>query len=435
VSTGTTPTRWDRRSGSTSREARSEFQRDRDRVLYNTGFLRLAEVTQVVGPEETGVFHNRLTHSLKVAQVARRLAERVLKEQARVAEALGGVDPDVTEAAALAHDIGHPPFGHVAEQELDRLLVRRGFIDGFEGNAQSFRVVTRLAAKRGISAGLDLTRATLNALLKYPWQRATGGERQRKWGAYSSEADELAFARELHNPGDEEKCAEAELMDWADDVTYAVHDMVDFYRAGLIPMERLVSPRDETERGIFLDSVFRRVTQDELKAFSRTEFEQAFEGLVAYFTFDRKFIGTRTQEVELTETTSILITRYASAIWLREPTTDNRRRVEIEPERYKEVFMLKQLTWQYVISNPLLTTQQHGLRRMIRGLFEILYSAAKKGNFLVFPFGVRERFEPETGTPDPPSRIIADYIAGMTEQETRNIYLRLTGISPVSALH
>lgn len=142
------PSRSDRQWDPASPDARNPFQIDRDRILYTPEFLRLAEVTQVVGPEEAEVFHNRLTHSLKVAQVARRLAEKLVQDQPRQAAAAGGIDPDVTEAAALAHDIGHPPFGHLAEEELDRLLTAANFADGFEGNAQSFRVVTKLAARR-----------------------------------------------------------------------------------------------------------------------------------------------------------------------------------------------------------------------------------------------------------------------------------------------
>jgi dGTPase len=158
--------------------------------------------------------------------VARRLAEKLVREQLPVAEALGGIDPDVTEAAALAHDIGHPPFGHLAEQELNDLLSNGAFIEGLEGNAQSFRVVAKLAIKDQRYSGLDLTRATLNAMLKYPWLRGTAGKRTDKWGAHPSETDDFDFARGMPSAGEEQKSAEAELMDWADDVTYAEPDKI-----------------------------------------------------------------------------------------------------------------------------------------------------------------------------------------------------------------
>lgn len=160
----------DGKGASVSDDQRERFARDRDRVLYCSAFRRLAGVTQVVGAAESHVFHNRLTHSMKAAQVGRRLAERFLKENELQREGLV-VDPEVVEAAALAHDLGHPPFGHAAETELDDLLIAdrpptggdkwRGKVDGFEGNAQTFRILTKLACHRAEYLGLDLTRATL----------------------------------------------------------------------------------------------------------------------------------------------------------------------------------------------------------------------------------------------------------------------------------
>jgi dGTPase len=161
-------------------DSRTPSQHDRDRILYTDELRRLAGVTQVVGAVEGHIFHNRLTHTFEVAQIARRIAERLVRDQRELADAAGGIDPDVVEAAALAHDLGHPPFGHAAEEELKELA---GNADGFEGNPQSFRIVTRLAAHRESYVGLDLTRATLNAILKYPWFRDDGPpEKANKWG-------------------------------------------------------------------------------------------------------------------------------------------------------------------------------------------------------------------------------------------------------------
>ena len=126
---------------------RTPFQLDRGRILYSTSFARLAEITQVVRADHGHVFHNRLTHSLKVGQLARRMAELLLQRQPDAAVDLGGLDPDVAEAAGLAHDLGHPPFGHAAEKELNDLATNEG-VDGFEGNAQTFRILTRLEIGR-----------------------------------------------------------------------------------------------------------------------------------------------------------------------------------------------------------------------------------------------------------------------------------------------
>jgi dGTPase len=240
----------DARRYSTKSEAKkisTANQRDRDRILYSSSFRRLANVTQVVNPRESHVFHNRLTHSLEVAQIARQISEKFLQENKKLADDLGGLDPDVVEAAALAHDLGHPPFGHIAETELDRLAKLHGLPDGFEGNAQLFRIVTRTTAHRLGYEGLNLTRATLNAVLKYPWLRAeeANKEKHEKFGAYLSEQKDFEFARKGFD--DDRRCLEAAIMDYADDIAYSVHDVDDFYRVGLIPIEFFVYSDQEFE--------------------------------------------------------------------------------------------------------------------------------------------------------------------------------------------
>ena len=156
--------RYARRTLETKPDIRDPAQRDYDRIIYSSAFKRLVAVTQVVSPAEGHVFHNRLTHSLRVAQLARRLAQKLLKADQQKAAAVGGINPDVAEAAAVAHDLGHPPFGHVGEQELRSQLEASpaSVWDGFEGNAQSFRIVTKLALRSPNIPGLNLTRATLN---------------------------------------------------------------------------------------------------------------------------------------------------------------------------------------------------------------------------------------------------------------------------------
>jgi len=268
--------RYTRRHGSGAADQRREGQRDRDRILYSSAFKRLNGVTQVVAASEGTIFHNRLTHSLKVAQLGRRLAEHLCSQptEREKAEAWGGLDPEVVDAAGLAHDLGHPPFGHIAEKALDHLVTRgpsarseegdeapAGNPDGFEGNAQTFRILTWLSAHNEKKyPGLNLTRATLNAVLKYPWLRdpaeAPEGKRYNKYGAYRAEGSDHAFAREFHD-GDVQSL-EAAVMDFADGLAYSVHDLEDFVRAGLVPLSRLQTGRG-WER--FLDR-WRRDTRD-----------------------------------------------------------------------------------------------------------------------------------------------------------------------------
>jgi dGTPase len=231
--------------------AGSPFRADRDRIVSSPFFARLGGVTQVISPGGSGLLvHNRLTHSLKVAQVGRAIAERLTADERHRAllDKLGGCDPDVVEAAALAHDLGHPPFGHLGERVLDRVARQRlGLPDGFEGNAQSYRIVTSTEIRGAAAVGLDLTAAVRAAMLKYPWRlrpaprgAAVASDDPEvgsvKFGAYTTETADLRQAREpfagLIDPW--QQTVEASVMDTADDIAYAIHDVEDFHRVGVL---------------------------------------------------------------------------------------------------------------------------------------------------------------------------------------------------------
>ncbi|MFL6141355.1 MAG: deoxyguanosinetriphosphate triphosphohydrolase family protein [Labedaea sp.] len=241
--------------------AASPYRADRDRIVASPFFARLGGVTQVVSASGSGLLHNRLTHSLKVGMVARAIVERFATdaELVPVLDKLGGCDPDVVEAASLAHDLGHPPFGHLGEQVLDRLARHRFQLpDGFEGNAQSFRIVTTTDTRGPGGIGLDLTAAVRAAMLKYPWTRLSfprphpralpvsprgaaepsdePGSGSSKFSAYVSELDDLVSAREpfAGRVADWQQTVEASVMDTADDIAYAIHDLEDFHRIGVL---------------------------------------------------------------------------------------------------------------------------------------------------------------------------------------------------------
>lgn len=341
------------------------------------------------------------------------------------------------EAAALAHDLGHPPFGHVGEKELDRVVRERGLTDGYEGNAQTFRIVTKLGIRTD-KPGLNLTRATLNAILKYPWLKGAHGQHSRKFGSYATEHVEFDWARAIYI-GDDRRSAEAELMDWADDIAYAVHDVEDFYQAGLIPLDRLVVDPKEVER--FLSGVFDRWSRRKVPLhYSHPNLRAAFRDLAITFPVAEPYRGTRVQRASLRDLTSGLIGRYVGAIRLRVPRNTKERRVVIEPFAEMEITMLKELTWHYVIANPALAAQQHGQRQVVRELFRILLAATGTDRDLLPP-GPREALEDaEATTPKPQwddarCRVIADTIAVMTEKQAFEMHARLTGVEPGSVLN
>lgn len=417
-------------------DQRLASQRDRDRIIHSSALRRLGGVTQVVDPAEGYVFHNRLTHTLKVAQIARRLAEFLGDTQEEEAATWGGIDPEVVEAAALAHDLGHPPFGHIGERELDRLVVRAGDADGFEGNAQSFRIINKLSVRRDEHPGLNLTRASLNAVLKYPYFRETSGYRYKKWGVFRTEEKEFRWVREPVDASDERRSAEAELMDWADDIAYAVHDMEDFYRAGLIPLHLLALY--EREREEFLDRNDHALEERaEGRTYKAEDLREVFHRLLKILPVEESYTGTRKQRAALRTCTGNLIRRYVMDLRIRE-NDGSQRAVVIDPRHEMEIFLLKQITRACVINNPRLATQQYGKAKVIRGLFEILADAAGKDWARwkdILPIRCKEEVQAlKNDGENSTARLVADVVSSLSDREALMLHRRFLGTEPGSAL-
>jgi dGTPase len=436
-------------------EYRSPFRRDRDRVLYSSAFRRLAGVTQVTAVREQALLHNRLTRSLKVAQTARSLAERLIGRPGFTSD-LDDVChahlPEIAQTAGLAHDLGHPPFGHIAEKELQRIMACYG---GFEGNAQSLRIVTKIASRAKKPYGLNLTRASLNAILKYPQFRdeveygklpaASWSDRSfgSKWGAYPSEKPEFDFARERDSAAPRQladrhrRCVAAILMDWADDVSFATHDLDDYYRARQIPLHKIA---DDSKTEGFLEFVKQFHHENGLQSndLDECKFALALERIKRTNTPKEAFHDTRDQRIEINNWVSKRIKEYVRAV---EPVGANDGFVRIDEARQYEVEVLKMLNWYHVINKPALAVAQNGQRKMIRNLFAELFDLSEKHKDCMkghlrtpVPETLREMYKRIHlyETPDTPeevnrARAICDYICTLTEQQTVDLFERITG--------
>ena len=285
---------------------RSPYQRDSARIVHSAALRRLAGKTQVVGPASNDFIRNRLTHTLEVAQVGRELASVL------------GCDRDIVEAACLAHDLGHPPFGHNGERALNDVAADIG---GFEGNAQTFRLLTRLEAKSfvpgGASVGLNLTRATLDAASKYPWTREnavapTGRHGDglpravHKFGVYADDLPVFTWMRAAAEP--RRTCVEAQVMDFADDVAYSVHDVEDGVVAQRVDLTRLKDPGLRRE-------VWQTTRDWYAPSLTSEEFENALQRLSRLAAWpSAPYDGSRRHLGGLKNLTSRLINRFCLSV-------------------------------------------------------------------------------------------------------------------------
>lgn len=448
---------------------RSSFERDRDRILYSDAFRRLKGVTQVARSGETYSYHTRLTHSLKVSQVGRRLAKYLL-EYHKGSSNNGSIvvdgseifiNPTVVSAAALAHDLGHPPFGHAVETELDCQITRRGIDEGFEGNPQSFRILNKVEtnalyfdydSEKG--RGLNLTNAILNATIKYPWERGKSipdeyypkadYDTDEKFGYFDAERDLFNWVRQ--DSQEYVRSPEAELMDWADDVTYAVHDVIDFFKGGLIPLHEILQNTPERERFIkhFCDSKPNSITDN----IDPTHFlEDILSRGLNHDRLKQRYRGDRYTNALVDRLRSVLIGDYLNvpnAIRIR-PASEgpyDRPVISIDERLRSRVEFLKEMTFYYVIDDQSLMSQQQGHRRVVATIFDAFLAATDEG--YDSEFGEYGEYE-EKMIPLPfrndlsdsedrreRVRVIADAITTMTEQQTLKLFERITGRAPGS---
>ena len=379
---------------------RGPFERDRARVLHSAALRRLAAKTQVVEVGYGDFPRTRLTHSLECAQIGRELGASL------------GCDPDLVDAACLAHDLGHPPFGHNGESALAGLAAGCG---GFEGNAQSLRLLTRLEAKIP-GAGLNLTRATLDATLKYP---RVAGDGRAKYGAYADDSEVFDWIRAGAKPG--RPCLEAQVMDWADDVAYSVHDLEDGLQASLITLAAL---RDPAERSAVAELT--TVVYCEPDSVTAAELAEVFSGLMALDCWPADFDGGPVSLAGLKNLTSELIGRFcraaqdATAAAARPPLSRYDADLIVPRAARLECALLKGVTAHYVMSRAGAAAAQARERVLITELAD----AVRDGAPGTLELALRPAYE--AGRSDAERlRVVVDQVASLTDTSATAWHARL----------
>jgi dGTPase len=448
-------------------DPRTQFEHDYDRIIYSSTLRRLAEVTQIFNPSEGVIFHNRLTHTIKVSQIGRRLTQNIKKNKLYnndLFNKMGGLNEEVVASAALAHDLGNPPFGHAAEEQLDILLIeaakKAGLdIDGFEGNAQSFRIVTKLARHGLAHIGMNLTRAVLNGMLKYPYKRPQ--KDKCKFGVYSTELESFNFAREKVNAFGTRKCLEAAIMDISDDISYGIHDFLDLVKSDLIPLQTysrqvltlkriiddnpklVLSYLENPNVTDFKNLIDILEKEDEEWAptwkSSRTEIIRRvikFFDFYGYLLPIYPYRGARVQKLALKTLERFLITRFIDGVRLSSGEDYSKTFLYLDKTIADDLIIIKALTKNYIFHSPSLIKQQHGERRIITEIFNAYREAIIKPELrTIIPTGCREELEQNKiiDMSNPLAyRIIGDAISSLTDSEAISTFAVLTGVQPGS---
>jgi dGTPase len=387
--------------------SRTEFERDRARVLHSSALRRLGAKTQVLGPESDDFIRTRLTHSLEVAQIGRSLGKNL------------GCDPDIVETACLCHDLGHPPFGHNGERALAEVAQSVG---GFEGNAQTFRILTRLEPKRmqpdGRPAGLNLTRAALDAVVKYPWSAenrpyGADGLRTSKFNVYDDDMPVFQWVRSTRGTA---RCIEAQIMDLADDIAYSVHDVEDGVVRGFVAPGRLRIPEEQSKIIASTQQWYGLTDSDRL--------HDALERLLREEAWPEEFTGSYRALAVMKDLTSDLIGRFVSAVCDatgRAPLVRYEGDIVIPPGTLDEIMILKGIAVEYVMMPREHEPRYFEERSLLFDLVDALLES---------PAQLEPHFYEmwQRADDDARLRVVVDQVASLTDQSARQWHSRLCGM-------
>ena len=387
------------------RMGRTEFARDRARIIHSFALRRLAAKTQVAVPWLDDFPRTRLSHSLECAQVGRELGWAL------------GADPDLMEGACLAHDIGHPPFGHNGEDALNAVSQECG---GFEGNAQSFRLLVRLEAKTvdesGLSVGLNLTRASLDAATKYPWPRAVNN---RKFGVYDDDQEIFDWVRIGAPKG--RQSMEAQIMDWSDDVAYSVHDLEDALVTGHVMLQNLSAD---------LPQLFEVAQGTYMSDMTQVEAQAALTDLQALSCWPINYDGSHRHLARLKDLASQLVGRFALAAesatrdqYGDGPLTRYNANLVVPRAQRIEVAILKSIATYYVINAASSQERYADQQIIIKELVEMVLAQAPASleSFFLDDWDLATNHSERL-------RVVVDQVAALTDPGAYALHAKLKSL-------
>lgn len=433
------------------------FAKDYARIVHSQSLRKLQGKTQLIPSGENYFFRTRLSHSLEVSEIATRIARRINK----IVPYYGAkpLNLDLVASAALLHDIGHPPFGHSGEEGLNEAMAKLG---GFEGNAQTLRLVTHLENRLGRKGsvqevyenprGLNLTVGTLASIIKYDQpleleQPKDDGTVPVAKGYYKSEADIVARIKSILGASDVPLYTlECQIMDIADDIAYSAYDLEDTMEAGIVTPFDFISVEDE---------ILRRITEDVSRQFSKrgdgrpitpqVVLEQLAKvfGIIltdadtenpydlSNWTHRAVFVGRSHNEAMLhahnplirRQFLETLIEGHINAIDVEvNEARPFLSRLTINPDRLITLECMKSFTYRKVITSQKLQIPHYRGKHVVKFLFATL-----KENRRLLPAGIRSQYDDHPGDPDGQARIVCDYIASLTDHEAMRLYHRLDG--------
>ena len=449
---------------------RTPYRRDCGRLIHSPAFRRLQGKTQLFPGRESDFFRNRLTHSLEVAQIAKSIALRLNYQLESTGEKYR-IDTDIVEFASLAHDLGHPPFGHFGEEMLDEKIGNYG---GFEGNAQTLRILSKTEkreliynTKLGIDStgkdkriGLDLTARSLASVLKYdqqiPFKKESRTDKSKpQKGYYRSERSVVTFLKNKICSGKKYKgkfkTIECQIMDIADDIAYSTYDLEDSFKAGFIrPIDLVAARRDVIvkvkEKVSKIPGI--RLTESLIVERMRNLFTEISRPPVEFIKYPAQVTREMVKNLHLTsvDISNAISNQIANDGYARTRFTSrlvgsairnvsikniNTRipclsKIELEKDKKIDVEILKNFVFESEILSPKIKIVEYRSKEIIRTIFDML--AEKKG-YMLLPEDFKAIYEAVKGVANK-RRVICDFIAGMTDQYALEFYGRLTSENP-----